>query len=413
MQYGLIGEKLGHSYSKIIHGLIGLYDYDLKEIPRDELDEYISGRSYKGLNVTIPYKQDVIKHLDYIDDGAKAIGAVNTIVNNDGKLSGYNTDYYGLKRLIEYSGSKLANSKVIILGTGGTSKTAKAVAEDMGASCIIKVGRTKRDDNITYEEAYEEHSDADFIVNTTPCGMYPNIGVSPIKLEAFPKVKCVIDVIYNPGRTQLMLDAAELGISAYGGLRMLVYQAVVAAELFTGQALEEKKIESIYKTVRSESENIVLIGMPAVGKSTTGRMLAQKLGMTFVDTDDVIVERENRPITEIFATDGEAYFRKVESEVIAELAARKNTIVATGGGAILNPRNVATLKAFGVMYLLDRKLENLVPTGSRPLASDRDKLKKLYEVRMPIYKAAADVIIHGDEGIDSVVDAIKRYRDEH
>lgn len=413
MKYGLIGEKLGHSYSKVIHELIGYYSYDLKEIPRDELDAFICAKEYKGLNVTIPYKQDVMKHLDFIDEGAKQIGAVNTIVNRDGVLSGYNTDYYGLKKLIESTGESLEGGKVLILGTGGTSKTATAVVGSLGASNIIIVGRTAKEGCITYDEAINNHSDADFIINTTPCGMYPNVGVSPIDLKPFAKLKLVVDVVYNPARTQLMLEAAKLGIKSLGGLKMLVYQAVVAAGYFTGEEVPDEVAESIYKKVRAQSENIVLIGMPSVGKTTIGKKLAKELSMDFVDTDEQIVARENREISDIFANEGEPYFRQVESEVIREVSFRKNTIIATGGGAILNEKNVEVLKAFGIIYLLDRDLKRLMPTGNRPLSNDKDKLKKLYEVRMPIYKKAADVVIDGNFGIGNTIASIKRYKDEH
>lgn len=413
MQYGLIGEKLGHSYSKVIHELIGFYSYDLKEIPKDNLDEYITSKEYLGLNVTIPYKQDVMKHLDFIDDGAKAIGAVNTIVNRDGFLSGYNTDYFGLKRLIESAGEDLTGSKVLILGTGGTSKTAKAVVESLKAKDIIIVGRKAKEGCITYEDAISLHSDADFIVNTTPAGMYPNIGIAAIDLKPFSRLKWVVDVVYNPARTQLMLDAVKLGIPAYGGLKMLVFQAVEAAKLFTGKDIPDAIADKIYRTVRNESENIVLIGMPSVGKTTIGKKLAKSLSMDFVDTDEEIVARENREIPDIFATDGEAYFRKVESEVIRDLSSRKNTIIATGGGAVLNENNVEVLKAFGIIYLLDRDLMSLTPTGDRPLSSNMDKLRQLYEVRMPIYRNAADVVIDGNYGIRNTVESIERFRDEH
>ena len=413
MEYGLIGEKLGHSYSKIIHEMIGLYSYDLREVAKEELDDFIEAREYKGLNVTIPYKQDVIPHLDYIDDGAKSIGAVNTIVNRDGKLSGYNTDYFGLKRLIEYTGCKLAGKKILILGTGGTSHTARCVVRDLGATEIIIVGRSEKPGNITYEEAIQKHSDAYFIVNTTPCGMYPNIGVSPIKLDTFTNLAGIVDAIYNPARTKLMLEAAEKGIRAYGGLRMLVYQAIVAAELFTDSTVDEKLADKIYKSVRSGNENVVLIGMPAVGKTTVGKKLSKELGMPFVDTDDEIVAREGRPISDIFATDGEEYFRKVESEVIRDVSSRKGSIIATGGGAVMRPENVEVLKSFGQMILIERDLESLMPTGDRPLANNPEKIKTLYKERMPVYRSVADIIIDANDGLYSTVDRIKRSINEY
>lgn len=413
MEYGLIGEKLGHSYSKIIHELLGFYEYELKEIPKDELDAFMRAKDFKGINVTIPYKQDVMKYLDYIDEGAKTIGAVNAIVNKDGKLYGYNTDYYGLKKLVEYTGTDINGKKVLVLGTGGTSKTAKAVVSDMGASDVIKVGRSHRDDNITYEEACKEHNDAQFIINTTPAGMYPNIGISPIELEPYKKLECLVDVVYNPTRTQVMIDAQKLGIKAYGGLRMLVYQAMAAAELFVDKKISDETSQEIYTKVRASFENIVLIGMPGVGKSTVGRRLEKELGMTLIDTDSEIVSRENRKISDIFATEGEQYFRDVESAVVKEVAAKKNVVIATGGGAILREENVDALKAYGTLFLLDRPLEALLPTDNRPLANDADKIKKLYTERMPIYNKIADVIIKGENGVSSEVNEIKRYMNEH
>lgn len=413
MEYGLIGEKLGHSYSKVIHEMLKMYSYDLKEIEKDKLSDFIDAKEYKGLNVTIPYKQDVIPHLDYIDDGAKRIGAVNTIVNRDGKLSGYNTDYFGLKRLIEHTGCSLEGKKVLILGSGGTSKTAKCVVEDMGAASIIKVGRQAKDGIITYEEAASKHADASIIVNTTPCGMYPNIGVSPIDIGAYSKLEAVIDVIYNPARTKLMLDCEKRGIKNSGGLRMLVFQAIAAAELFMDKKIDDSIAEEIYRNVRAMCENIVLIGMPAVGKTTVGKRLAKELNMTFTDTDDEIVEREGRQISDIFASDGEEYFRKVESEVIRDVSGRKGIVIATGGGAITRPVNVEVLKSFGRMVLLERNLEDLVPTGDRPLANNTEKLKKLYDERMPIYRAAADIIIDANDGFYATIDRVKRCINEY
>lgn len=413
MEYGLIGEKLGHSYSKIIHEMIGQYSYELKEIEKEKLADFITQKDYKGLNVTIPYKQDVIPFLDYVDEGAKSIGAVNTIVNRDGKLSGYNTDYFGLKKLIEYTGCSLAGKKVLILGTGGTSKTARCVVKDLGAEHIIVVGRSGANGSITYDEAIKSHSDASFMVNTTPCGMYPKIGVSPIALDTFKSLEAIVDVVYNPARTQLMLDAAKLGIRAYGGLRMLVYQAIVAAELFTGKPVDNSLSESIFKSVRSSNENIVFIGMPAVGKTTIGKRIAKELSLTFVDTDDEIVARENRPISDIFATDGEEYFRKIESEVIIDVSSRKGQVIATGGGAVTRPNNVEVLKSFGQMILLERNLEDIMPSDDRPLSNDRDKLKKLYDERMPIYRNVADMIIDANDGVYVTVDRVKRCLDEY
>lgn len=400
MEYGLIGERLGHSFSKVIHEEFGFYGYELKEIPRDGLDDFLTHHEFKGINVTIPYKEDVIKHLDYIDEKARAIGAVNTIVNNDGKLSGYNTDYFGLKMLLEENGFDINGKKVLILGTGGTSKTAYAVCKHFGAGFLIKVSRTSKDGAISYEEAYGKHSDAAYIINTTPSGMYPNLDSKPIDLSVFDKLEGVADVIYNPLRTRLILDAKKRGIKACSGLKMLIYQAVAACEFFTGKKVEKEKVEEIYKKIYDSNNNIVLIGMPGSGKSTIGNLLAKHLERTFVDTDALIVEKEKREISDIFKTNGEKYFRNVEKEVIASLASAKNSIISTGGGAILNEENVKNLMANGTVFFLDRDPEDLIPTDDRPLADKKEKIMKLYEERLPRYNSSCDVKIKVDNGIE-------------
>ena len=406
MEYGLIGERLGHSFSKTIHEEFGFYGYDLKEIPRDELDEFMIKREFKGINVTIPYKEDVCRHLDFIDEKAKAIGAVNTVVKKDGKLFGYNTDYFGLKNLLAENGFDLKEKKVLILGTGGTSKTAYEVCKDASARLIVKVSRSKRDGVVTYEEAYSEHSDANYIINTTPCGMYPNIDASPIELSAFTKLEGVADVIYNPGRTRLVLEAQKRGIKACSGLKMLIYQAVAACGFFTSNKADEGKIEEIYNKLFDANNNIVLTGMPGSGKSTIGRLLSERLGKNFVDTDELISKKEKREISEIFATDGEKYFREVEKEIIKEIASVKNSVVSTGGGVILNEENVKNLKANGTVYFLDRNVEELIPTDDRPLADKKEKIMKLYEERLPIYNSTCDVKINVAGGVEETLNEI-------
>jgi shikimate dehydrogenase len=406
MDYGLIGEKLGHSYSKIIHEKFGFYNYELREIPRDGLDAFMRAKIFKGINVTIPYKQDVIKYLDYIDDKARAIGAVNTVVNKDGKLYGYNTDYFGLKTLLDCNGFDLNNKKVLILGTGGTSKTAYAVCEDSGASFLCKVSRSAKDGALSYEDVYEKHSDASYIVNTTPAGMYPNLDGMPIDLKRFTNLEGVADVIYNPLRTRLIEEAEELEIKNCSGLRMLVYQAVAACEFFIGKKPDDSVSENIISELIKENENIVLTGMPGSGKSTIGKELSGSLKKEFIDTDALIVDREKREISDIFATNGEAYFRNVEKEVIKEVSLRKNVIISTGGGCILNPENIKNLKANGRIFFLDRKPEDLVPTDDRPLANEKSKIMKLYEERLPIYQRTADYIINGEVGISQTVQDI-------
>lgn len=408
MEYGLIGERLGHSFSKDIHGKIADYSYELKEIDKADLDEFMVTKDFKGINVTIPYKQDVIPYLDYVDPAALEIGAVNTIVNKDGHLSGYNTDYLGMKSMIEYNGISIDGGKVLILGTGGTSKTATAVAKSLGASKIIHVSRSGKDGAITYEECYEKHSDATAIINTTPAGMYPDIHKTPIDLDRFDSLKGVVDAIYNPLNSELVLSALDKGIKACGGLFMLVAQAVKASELFFDRKYEDRLMESIYFYMKSRKANIVLVGMPGSGKSSVGLKLAEALGREFIDTDALIVKKAGMEITDIFAKFGEPHFRDIESEVIKELSADTGVIISTGGGAVLRNANVRELKRNGVLYLLDRPLDNIVPTDDRPLADTEEKLVALYKERKPIYEACCDEVIDASRELMDVTNDILR-----
>lgn len=418
MQYGLIGEKLGHSYSKEIHTAFGKYNYELKELSKDEVKDFILEKQFKGLNVTIPYKETVMEYLDFIDDEAKAIGAVNTVVNRDGKLYGYNTDFYGMLEVLKDTGFDFKDKKVLVLGVGATAKTATAVLNHLQVKDIFYAARNKSksfciDKTVSFTEAKETLTDVDFIVNTTPCGMYPNLDDKAIDLSPFKNIYGVFDVIFNPGRTQLMLQAESLNKKAFGGLKMLVYQAVYATEKFTGESVERKLSERILKDLRSKNENIVLIGMPASGKSTVGKLLSKDLSKEFFDTDNLIVKKAGCEITDIFANKGETYFRDLESEVIKEISLKKNVIIATGGGAVLRKENVEALKAYGRLYFIDRALENLLPTEDRPLANDAEKIKKLYETRLPIYKEAADVVVECDNILEHKVEKIKRDHYEH
>ncbi len=400
MEYGLIGEKLGHSYSKQIHGSIDDYDYVLKEIDPEDVADFMAKREFKGINVTIPYKQTVIPMLDEIDGTAKAIGAVNTVVNRGGKLKGYNTDADGMKAMILKAGMDLRGSKVLILGTGGTSKTANFVAGELGAAQILTVSRSEKENCITYEQAYECAVDADFIINTTPAGMYPNVNACPVDLDRFNNLSGVVDVIFNPLRTDLVLEAEARGINACGGLYMLAGQAVYARTRFLG--LEETDVsltDKAYREVLKKMRNIVLIGMPSCGKSTVGRELAKNTGLSFTDTDDVITERIGCTISDFFKEHGEKAFRKIESEVIAELAKTGGKIIATGGGAVLDPANVRELKRSGILIFIDRSIENLKPTDDRPLLQNREMLDKLFKDRYDIYRAAADVTLDGNGNV--------------
>ena len=407
MEYGLIGRKLGHSFSKTLHNLIGNYDYELKEIEPDNLKDFMLKKDFKAINVTIPYKQDVIPFLAEIDPKALKIGAVNTVVNKNGKLLGYNTDFSGLKSLILKNNMVLFGKKVLILGSGGTSKTALAVAEDLGASKIYRLSRQSTEGFITYTEAYERHTDAEVIINTTPCGMYPNMGESAIDISKFPHLEAVVDAVYNPLSSALVVEARNRGIKTTGGLYMLISQGVFASELFLDKKYPDTLVEDIFESILKEKQNIVLIGMPASGKTTVGKALAESLGRSFFDSDEEIVKREGAAVSEIFAVKGEEYFRKCESEVIKELSALQSSVIATGGGAVLNPKNTDLLKENGKIFFLDRNLDDIAATPDRPLSSTREDLEKRYKERYPIYCASADYKINCSDEVKENVNAIK------
>ena len=403
MQFGLIGEKLGHSYSKEIHNLIADYGYELREVKREELGAFMTERAFSGINVTIPYKKSVMDYLDVISDDAKKIGAVNTVVNRDGKLYGYNTDFYGLKALLIHNGVSVRNKKVLILGSGGTSDTAYNVVTGLNAKEAIKVSRTKKDGFVTYDEAARLHSDADVIINATPVGMYPDDDGVPVNIGLFPSLSAVIDAIYHPLRTNLVSDAEKRGIKACGGLYMLVAQAVYAAALFENKKPDENLIDDVYGKILNNKRNIVLIGMPSSGKTTIGKALAARMGKRFADTDELIVGTTGKSIPEIFEKEGEKVFREIEKKVICDIAVNDGTVIATGGGVILDEKNVLALKRNGVIVYLDRKIDNLIATDSRPLSSNVDDLKKLYAKRKPLYEKYAEITIDDNDDVATVV----------
>lgn len=406
MKYGLIGEHLKHSYSCEIHAQIADYEYELHEIPPSGLGGFLKKREFNAINVTIPYKQDVIPYLDEISDTAKRIGAVNTIVNRNGRLYGDNTDFAGMLALAKHIGVDMKGRKVLILGTGGASKTGHALAEYMGAQSVFYVSRSGKDGSISYEQAVTEHGDAQIIINATPVGMFPKQDGRPIDISAFPKLEGVIDAIYNPLRTNLILDAQERGIPAEGGLYMLSAQAVHASAVFRDIQLDESLVDKAFKSVKNDKQSIVLIGMPSSGKTTVGRILAEKCGKQLADTDEYIVRKIGMPISDFFAKHGEAEFRKIEKETVAELSATGGRIIATGGGAVLDAENVRALKQNGVLVFLDRRPENLIATDDRPLASRRSALEKLYAERYDIYCAAAELHIDANTTPEAEADAI-------
>ena len=415
MKYGLIGEHLPHSYSKEIHNALAPYEYQLCELTPEGVDAFMRAREFDAINVTIPYKETVIPYLAEIDEHARLIGAVNTIVNRDGKLYGYNTDFYGMQTLLESIPLSLADKKVLILGTGGTAKTALAVAEASGARETVTVSRRASEKTVTYADAYAHHTDADVIINTTPCGMFPypdgngEREGTPIDISRFPALSGVVDAIYNPLRPNLILDARAHGIPAEGGLMMLVAQAIRAVEIFLDTKLDHSAAARVYDEIRAEKENIVLTGMPASGKSTVGQALAGALGRPFFDSDAEIVKKAGKSIPDIFAEVGEAGFRAIETEVIREIAAHNvGCVISTGGGAILRDENIRALKRNGRIYFLDRPLEQLIPTPDRPLSQDNEAIRRRYNERYERYASTCDVRIPNDGTPDEAIAAIRK-----
>lgn len=397
MKYGCIGEVLKHSFSKEVHGALADYQYELCEIPKNELDSFMKKADFAAINVTIPYKEAVIPYLDYISPIAQGIGAVNTVVNRGGKLYGYNTDYHGMRALIERMELSVSGKKVAILGTGGTSKTARAVVKDLGASKILCVSRRECESAVTYDELYEKHRDTQIVINCTPVGMFPKSDFSPIEVEKLPELQGVVDAVYNPLNTKLISSARTRGVKAQSGLFMLVYQAVKASEFFLDTEYPSEISEKIYKKILKDKENIVLTGMPASGKTTVGKLLAKVLQREFVDTDELIEKRLGCKISEVFESRGEGYFRSVEAQVIAEISSRNGLVIATGGGAVLREDNVGNLHKNSVVFFIDRSPENLYPTCDRPLASTVDAIKKRYSERYETYCKTADVRVNCDE----------------
>ena len=384
MQCGLLGRTLGHSYSPQIHSQLGSYDYRLFEKEPEELEDFLQNGDFTGLNVTIPYKKDVIPFLDELSPRAKALGAVNTIVRRNGKLIGHNTDYFGFETMLLSTGVSLRGKKALVCGSGGASNTACAVLEAHGANVIV-LSRTGKDN---YQNL-NRHSDAALIVNATPVGMYPNVEASPIEdLAAFPMLEGVLDLVYNPARTSILLKAEALGIPCVNGLRMLVAQAKESAEWFTGEPIDDSCIERIFNRLRRQMENIILIGMPGCGKTTVGASLAKILSRPLKDADTELEQAVGRKITEILPTDGEASFRRLESETLLDLGKQSGLVIATGGGCVTVPNNYEKLHRNGTIVWLKRDLD-LLPTDGRPL-SQTGHLQEMYQKRAPLYARFAD-----------------------
>lgn len=400
MLCGLLGEKLGHSYSPQIHSYLAGYSYALFEKQPEELASFLQNGDFTGLNVTMPYKKAVIPYCTKLSVCAQRLGAVNTIVKQpDGTLTGHNTDYFGFSSMLDRSGISVSGKKALVLGSGGASVTVVAVLEERGAEVVV-VSRSGKDN---YTNLHR-HSDAALIVNATPVGMYPNTGKSPLDLSIFRSLEGVLDLVYNPARTRLLLDAEARGLVAENGLWMLISQAKESAEWFTDTKIPDERIPYVHKILRNQMENIVLIGMPGCGKSTVGRLLADATGKRFVDADTMIEEATQKTIPEIFAESGESGFRKIETNVLKELGKQSGLVIATGGGCVTRAENYPLLHQNGTIVWLKRDI-NLLPTDGRPL-SKSGSLEAMYAIRKPLYDRFADVIIDNGGSPDRTVEEI-------
>lgn len=413
MKYGLIGEHLGHSFSKQIQTRIAEienvkdYDYQLVELDKEEFKEFMEKKDFKGINVTIPYKKDVIPYLDEMDESAKAIGAVNTIINVDGKLKGYNTDFGGFLYMVKAHNVHMEGKKVLIIGNGGACAAVKAVCKHENAKDIVIVSRSANRGAIGYDEMYTSHLDADIVVNTSPVGMFPNIANAPIDVSWFHKLECVLDVVYNPILTRLCFEAQEADIKRVIGLEMLIAQAKYTFEVFENMSFDDSIIDEIKKEMLKDRCNIVLIGMPSAGKTTIGKMLEEKLGKEFFDLDDMIIAKAGKSIPEIFQESGEAGFRAIETEVAIEASKMNNKIIATGGGVVKHKVNMDFLRLNGITIFIDRDIDKLISSDpNRPLSSSKQALQQMYKERYPLYQKYAAYIAVNNANIEETVDDI-------
>lgn len=383
MEYGLLGEHLSHSFSKQIHDMLGAYSYELYPTPREALPALLKDRQFKGLNVTIPYKKDVIPYLDVVDDLAARIGAVNTIYFRNGKMHGTNTDYTGFLYMANRCGISFTNQRVLIMGTGGASLMAQRAAADRGAAAVLVAGRKGP---IRYDQLPR---DIDILVNTTPLGTYPGNGQQAADLSSFNHLQGVLDLIYNPDKSALLLQAESHGVPFSGGLPMLVAQATAAAEYFTGREDFHQENERIIRAIRRQNRNITLVGMPGCGKTTIGKKLTETLDMSFVDTDHLLEQENEMPAGDIIRTRGEDAFRNLEEQLLARVTAEHGQVIATGGGAVLRPENRQSMRQNGPVIFLERDLSQL-PTEGRPLSHHLDEM---YRKRLPLYRRCSDIIV--------------------
>ena len=398
---GLIGEKLGHSFSPAIHGKLADYEYKLYELSPEQVGPFLEKKEYDGLNVTIPYKKTVIPYCDELTEAAKSIGSVNTIVKRpDGTLLGHNTDYDGFMWLLKNAGADVKGKKALVLGTGGASVTVQAALRNMGAAPVVVISRSGEDN---YENI-ARHSDAKILVNATPVGMYPKTGVSPVDLDSFTALEGVFDVVYNPARTQLLLEAEKRAIPCANGLGMLVAQAKAACERFTGQPIADEKVYTIKAEMERNTRNVMLIGMPGSGKSTVGAALAEKLGRKLVDVDERIVELAGCSIPEIFAKEGEEGFRQIEHQALCEVSKESGLVIATGGGVVTRRENLDPMRQNSLIVWLLRDL-SLLPKDGRPL-SQTNSLTEMFKVREPLYRAAADCVADNNGSLEDTLKQI-------
>ena len=398
---GLIGEKLGHSFSPAIHGKLADYEYKLYELSPEQLGPFLEKKEYDGLNVTIPYKKTVIPYCDELTEAARSIGSVNTIVKRpDGTLLGHNTDYDGFMWLLKNAGAQVKGKKAVVLGTGGASVTVQAALRTLGASPVIVVSRSGEDN---YENI-SRHSDAKILVNATPVGMYPKTGVSPVDLDTFTALEGVFDVVYNPAKTQLLLEAEKRGIPCANGIGMLVAQAKAACERFTGKPIDDEKVYTIKAEMERNTRNLMLIGMPGSGKSTVGAALAESLGRKLVDVDERIVELAGCSIPEIFEKEGEEGFRRIEHLALCQVSKESGLVIATGGGVVTRPENMDPMRQNSLIVWLLRDTA-LLPRDGRPL-SQTNSLTEMFKVREPLYRAAADCVADNNGSLEDTVKQI-------
>lgn len=411
MRAGLVGGKLGHSFSKPIHEKLADYTYDLIPLTEEEFHEFFRKKEFDAVNVTIPYKEKVMQYCDVIDEKASAIHAVNTIVNRDGKLYATNTDFAGLKQMIQHNGVEICGKVCCILGTGGTSKTAEAVLHDMGAEKIYIAGRNKTAPVISYEDL-EKYQEIQVFVNATSVGMYPNNEECLIDLKKFPNVEAVVDVIYNPLKTRICQQAEAMGLRAVNGLEMLVAQAKYAVEFFLDTEIADSETDRIVAEMKKNMMNLVLIGMPGCGKSTIGKKTAKEIGKKFVDLDKEIEKEAKRTIPEIFEKYGEERFRQIEKEVCARIAKEHGQVISCGGGIIKHPENMENLRQNGIVFHIRRNVNALSVGGDRPLSTSREKLREMERERMPLYQKYSDVEIQNNTIFKLAVQKVKEGYDE-